>query len=125
MHPSDLRAQLAQFTGSETFTRHPLIPRIHLTEGMVFLARAAGAHWLTDAIGSYLCNDRARAEPFQVWRLAVDVQSRRAELIMTDGNTRTPLIRQTLDYTDFPLDEIEIWMVAEDEHWVLMLPSEY
>jgi hypothetical protein len=29
---------------------------------MVFLARAAAAHWLTDAIGSYLCNDRARAE---------------------------------------------------------------
>ena len=67
--PSDLRAQLAQFNGSETFTRHPLIPRILLTEGMVSLARAAAAHWLTDAIGSYLCNDRARAEPFQVWRL--------------------------------------------------------
>lgn len=27
MHPSDLREQLAQFTGSETFTRHSLAQR--------------------------------------------------------------------------------------------------
>lgn len=125
MHPSDLRAQLAQFIGSETLTRHSLVHRVLLTEGVVFLASEAGAYWLTDAIASYLWNDKARAEAFQVWRLNVDTKSRSAELIMTDGNTRAPLISQTLDYTDFPLDEIEVWLVADGEHWVLMLPTEY
>jgi hypothetical protein len=125
VHPPDLHAQLAQFTGSETFTRHPLVHRVLLTEGVVFLANAAGAHWLTDAIASYLGDHRARREAFQVWRLKVDLQSRRAELVMTDGNSSTPIITQALDYTDFPLDEIAMWLVAESEHWVLMLPSEY
>ena len=125
MHPSDLRAQLAQFIGSETLTRHSLVRGVLLTEGVMFLANAAGAYWLTDAIASYLCHDKARAEAFQVWSLNVNVQSRSAELTMTDGNTRAPLITQTLDYTDFPLHKIELWLVADGEHWVLMLPGEY
>ena len=125
MQASDLLDQLAQFTGSETFTRHSLIPRVLMTEGVIFLANKAGAHWLADAIASYLFHERGRAEPFQVWRLGVDATMRRAELTMTDSNSRTPLITQKLDYTDFPLNEIEVWLIAEGDHWVLMLPTEY
>jgi hypothetical protein len=84
VHPSDLRAQLAQFIGSETLTRHSLVRRVLLTEGVMFLAKAAGAYWLTDAIASYFCHDRARAEAFQVRSLNVNVQSRSAELTMTE-----------------------------------------
>ena len=125
METSDLLNHLAQFTGSETFTRHPLIPRVLMTEGVVFLADKAGAHWLTDAIGSYLYHDRIRGELFQVWKLTVDCLAHCGELTMTDGNSSAPLISQTLDYTDFPLAEINLWLVAEGEHWVLMLPTEY
>jgi hypothetical protein len=125
VHPSDLRTQLAQFTGSETFTRHPLIPFVVMTEGVVFLAKAAGAHWLTDAIVSYQCDEKVRAEPFQVWKLTVDLHTQHGELVMTDGNIPTPLVTQMLDYTDFPLDEMTLWLIADSEHWVLMLPSEY
>jgi len=122
---SELLNHLAHFTGSEAFTRHPLIPRVLMTEGVVFLANQGGAHWLTDAIASYLCNVTALRVPFQVWRLVVDGSTRRAELTMTDGTSRTPLITQTLDYTDFPLREIELWLVAGPDHWVLILPAEY
>lgn len=125
MEASDLLNHLTQFTGSEAFTRHPLIPRVLMTEGVVFLADKAGAHWLTDAIGSYLYHDRIRGEPFQAWKLTVNVLTRRGELTMTDGNSSAPLISQTLDYTDFPLAEINLWLVADGENWVLMLPSEY
>ena len=125
MQSNDIRTQLAQFTGSSTFTRHALIPRMLMTEGTVYLASAAAAHWLTDAIGSYLLDLRAQQEPFQVWRLAVDTQSRRAVLTMTDGNGSEPIITQQIDYTDFPLDQIDLWLVADGEHWVLMLPTEY
>lgn len=125
MQSNDIRTQLAQFTGSATFTRHALIPRMLMTEGIVYLASAAAAHWLTDAIGSYLLDLRAQQELFQVWRLAVDTQSCRAVLTMTDGNGSDPIIAQQIDYTDFPLPQIDLWLVADDEHWVLMLPTEY
>lgn len=42
MHASDLLQQLAQLTGSETLTRHSLVRRVLMTEGVVFLANAAG-----------------------------------------------------------------------------------
>jgi len=125
MHSTELRAQLAQFTASTTFTRHALVPQMLMTEGVTFLAQAAGAYWLTDAIGSYLLDKRARSEPFQVWRLNVDPQSSSATLKMTNGDHEVPIIAQQIDYTDFPLTDIELWLVAEGNHWVLLLPTEY
>jgi len=125
MQPTELLNQLAQFTGSETFTRHALRHSMLMTEGVVFVAEAAQAHWLTDAIASHQHDQRVRAEEFQVWRLSVDVQTRRATLTMSDGNSEAPIITQVIEYTDFPLDLIEMWMVASGDHWVLMLPSEY
>ena len=125
MNANELEGQLTQFTGSETFTRHGLVRAVLMTEGVAFLAETAGAHWLTDAIASYGHDARASAEPFQVWRLNVDPSTRRATLAMTDGNTDQPIITQGIDYTDFPLQEITLWLVAEGEHRVLMLPSEY
>ena len=52
MHATELQAQLAHFTGSETFTRHALVSSVLLTEGVAFLAEHAIAHWLTDAIAN-------------------------------------------------------------------------
>ena len=125
MRPTQLSAQLAQFTGSETFTRHGLARSVLMTEGVAFLAQHAQAHWLTDAIASYLHDVWVKWEEFQIWQLSVDGTTRRAALSMTDGNSTTPIITQSLDYTDFPLDAITLWLVATGNHWVLMLPSEY
>lgn len=125
MPPTELRTQLAQFTGSSTFTRHAFMPRMLLTEGIVHLANTAAAHWRTDAIGSYLLDKRAQQELFQVWQLSVHPLSRSAVLTMTDGNSSEPITTQKIDYTDFPLAEIELWLVADSERWVLMLPTEY
>ncbi len=125
MQPAQFRAQLAQFTGSAAFTRHGLIRSVLMTEGVAFLADAAGAHWLTTAIASYLHEPSVKAEEFQIWRLTVDVSTRRAVLTMSDGNTEAAKITQAMDYTDFPLEEITLWLVADGRHWVLMLPNEY
>lgn len=125
MEAHTLAAQLAQFTGSTTFTRHGLVRYLLMTEGVAFLADRAAAHWLTDAIASYQHEARARAEPFQSWSLVVDATTRSALLTMTDGNSSTPIIRQEIDWTDFPLNEIALWAIAEGDHRVLMLPSEY
>ena len=122
-HP--LAAQLAQFTGSTTFTRHGLVRYLLITEGVAFLADRAAAHWLVGAITSYQHEARVRAEPFQVWGLMVDASTRAAVLTMTDGNSSTPIITQEIDWTDFPLNDIALWAIAEGDHRVLMLPSEY
>ena len=125
MQASELLAHLAHFTGSASFTRHGLARTVLMTEGVAFLAEGARAHWLTDAIASYWHDPRAKGEAFQVWRLAINPGTRKATLVMTDGNTDTALITQEIDYTDFPLDKITIWLIAEGRQWVMMLPSEY
>ena len=125
MDPYTLAAQLAQFTGSTTFIRHGLVRSLLMTEGVAFLADRAGAHWLVDAIASYRHEARARAEPFQAWSLVVDAATGSAVLAMTDGNSSTPIIRQQIEGTDFPLAEIALWAIAEGDHRVIMLPSEY
>lgn len=125
MNSKELQSHLAHFIGSETVTRHGLVRSVLMTEGIAFLAQVAQAHWLTDAIASYVHDPRASAEGFQAWSLVVDPITRRGMLSMTDGNSDQLIITQELDYTDFPLDEIAIWMVAEGPRWVMMLPSEY
>ena len=36
-----------------------------------------------------------------------------------------PAITQEIPFTDFPLDQIEIWAGFDGWHWMLYLPSEY
>ena len=99
MVSTSLEAQLAHFHGSTTRTRHALVPSVQMAEGVVFLAEAAGAHWLTDAIASYVHDARAREEEFQVWQLVVDGSLHTGLLTMCDGNSTIPIITQELDYS--------------------------
>ncbi len=72
MSSKTLRASdLAQFTGSECWYRHPLNRSITYTDGAQYVAEAGGAYWLLDAIVSHQHDARVRAEPFQVWTLKV------------------------------------------------------
>ena len=125
MCPSSLQAQLALSHGSATRTRHAVVPSVLMTEGVVFMAEAAGAHWLTDVIASYVHDARARQEEFQVWRLAVDASTCKGIITMMDGDSDEAIVTQRLDYTDFPLAEITVWLVREGARWIMLLPSEY
>jgi hypothetical protein len=46
------------------------------------------------------------------------------DMIYEDGNSREHA-RQEIPYTDFPLDSITLYACWDQEHWVIMLPSEY
>lgn len=116
---AQLKNALAHFTGSETFTRHGLMPSIIMTEGVVFLAQTAGAHWLTDIVVSYQTQEKVRAEEFQVWKLVWNGKGG-CVVTMSDGNTDDAIIRQDVEFTDFPLPTITLWL----ENNTLMLPSE-
>jgi hypothetical protein len=60
-----------------------------------------------------------------VWRLVVDASTRTGVITMTDGNSDEAIVTQALDYTDFPLPEIMVWLVREGARWIMLLPSEY
>ena len=112
-------SQLAQFTGT---TRYHRISRRHLlTDGTRFLAEQAACFWMMDAVASHLC-EIGTEDWFVLIR--VQVSEGRAEMIYEDGNGREHA-RQAIPYTDFPISEITLYACWDQEHWVIMLPSEY
>jgi hypothetical protein len=119
---------LAQFTGTEGYTRwSPLFRSMCLTDGAKFLAEKAGAYWLMDAIASHQPNARrknADLKDFQLWTLKV--KDNKATLTCQADSDQTATIRQRIEYTDFPLAEIKLYVMPLDEkHFVIMQPSEY
>jgi len=70
--PKLTKADLAQFTGTETWYRHWFKRHVLYTEGVQFLAERAGAYWLIDEIA--LSQDIAAIarQPFQTWTLTVN-----------------------------------------------------
>lgn len=118
--PATLKANLATFTGTEYWYRHPLVPIVRTTDGVQYLANAAGAHWLVDAIVlAQLAEQAVKATPFQVWKLSIDAD-RSATLVCTDGDYNE-VWQQSIDVTDFPLDRIDLFFSDN----TLYLPSEH
>ncbi len=111
--------ELAQFTGTTNWYRHPLVKSVLYTDGVHFIAERAGAYWLIDAIA--LAQSAAPAlsgEEFQTWTLIVDANT--AVLRCDDGNGRQ-LMEKRIDYTDFPEPGIKLYFTDG----VIMLPAEY
>lgn len=113
------RHDLSQFTGSETWWRHPIVRRITYTDGARHVAIAGGAYWLIDEIAFAQCQLKVAAEPFQVWRLVV-AENRSGVLTCGDGNDRI-VASKRIPWTDFPLDEITLYCTNH----VILLPGEY
>ena len=114
-----LLAELAQFTGTQTYTR--LTRRHFLTDGARYLADQAECYWLMDAVASHL-DEIGTQDWFVLIRL--ELQGTTATLIYEDGNGHEHA-RQAMPYTDFPLDEIRLYACWDTEYWVIMLPGEY
>ncbi|WP_409562653.1 DUF6876 family protein [Hyphomicrobium sp. MC8b] len=112
---------LAHFTGTEHWYRHPLVPSVTYTDGARYVAQAGGAYWLLDEIAfAQRFNKLVAAAPFQLWRLTVDLDRQSAVLICEDGNNR-PIAAKEITFTDFPLAEIRFYVTDN----VILLPSEY
>ena len=87
------------------------------TDGVKLVSETCGAYWLIDTI---LLNQRlpeAKAEEFQVWKLAVVDSS--GILTCEDGNGRQT-VYQFITFTDFPIPEMTFWFEID----ALMLPCE-
>lgn len=121
MNPTEIKNSLAQFHGSETFTRWSFSRRDVLTEGALFVAKECGAFWLMDAIASH--QHKLKNEDFQVWRLRKE--NEKWVLTGEDGNYRE-IIEQKIKFSDFPLDEIKLFACRNELGGItIMLPGEY
>lgn len=115
---------LDHFIGSESFYRYsPLFPMV-LTEGAKYLADNADCYWLFDVVGSVLYPRILRGNRFLLARIKKFKTSRGAKFELEDGNGKR-LYVQRIDYTDFPLDSYEFYVVGNGTYWTAMLKSEY
>lgn len=112
-------AQLTLFTGTERYYR--ITRKCLLTDGTKYLADAAGAYWLMDAIASHL-HEIGTGDWFVLVRM--HVENTHAVMTYEDGRGHE-LATQVIGYTDFPMASVTIYACWDSEHWVLMLPTEY
>ena len=115
----ELTSALAQHNnGTNNYYKHWM--GIAYTDGVKEMAELAGAHWLIDAVASY-----RRKEPFQVWTLDVMLaennRHHKCVLTMKEDSDCPVLVTQKIEYTDFPIGTITLWLIDG----VLILPSEY
>ena len=117
---------LPNFYGTEAYHQwSPLFRNFVLTDGAKYIAEECGAYWLMDAIASHFPS--YKDEEFAVVRLMkLDYGW---NLRIEDGNDDT-LAEQFIELSDFPLDEITLYVVPQeiDEGKtlrVILLTSEY
>lgn len=120
MSPQELQQSLGQFIGTEAYHQWSvLFPRCVLTDGAEFLAEEAGAYWLMDAIASHM-----HLAPDGFVSAKLSKRGRGWLLTLDDGNGNV-FARQVIESSDFPLEEITLFVVKSDSLWVIMLTSEY
>lgn len=111
----ELKEKLKTFTGTENYYKY--IGGLLLTEGVKFMAEECGAFWLLDILASYQI--KFKNIPFQIWNLRKDGD--KAKVTLKEDSNCPILAEQEIEYTDFPLEEIELWLI----NGVVLLPSEY
>ncbi len=117
----EIKNTLGHFHGSAEFYRH-WTGRIQHTEGVQYLAEAAGAHWLVDVVASYQRDPRIKkCGGFQIWELTVNLAERTGVVTLRAHKDTPALITQELEFTDFPLEYIKLYLAD----FTLMLPIEY
>ena len=113
----EIQENLPYFTGTETYFQYYF--GIKFTDGIKYLADNAECYWLINIIVSYQVDPKVKEEGFQVYKLKVNAD-KSALVEITDGN-KNILAKQDIEFTDFPLEEIEIWCIDN----IVLLPSEY
>ena len=117
----EISSTLPQFSSTENYHRWSVLFRnVVMTDGAKFIAESCEAFWLMDVIGSHL--PKLRGEEFiKVWAHRV---KGKFVVQFEDGNDHV-LKKQTIEFTDFPLDQIVLYCCPQGDQFVIMLPSEW
>lgn len=123
MEAIEIQEELKQFHGTEEYHKHLFPGRspILLTDGCKFIREECNAYWLFDAILSYQPSLERKGINFQVWELKQLRKDLTWQLTCREDKGKKPVIIQAIEYSDFPLDYIKIWVIDK----VALLPSEY
>ena len=112
---------LPNFYGTDNYFKWSMLfPQLVMTDGAKYIADSCDAYWLMDAIASHFKSYKTHG--FAVAKLKQ--HSKGFVLRIEDGDDNA-LERQTIEYIDFPLDEITLYVVDSGDFWVILLPSEY
>ena len=111
---NEIHDGLSQCHATEQYWKNGLL-HFQYTDGVKFLHESCDCYWLLIAISSH-----KRNEPFQVWELKVK-NDNSALLTMREDSDQPLLVEQKIEYTDFPLEKTELWLIDG----ILILPSEY
>lgn len=123
-----LEPELRQFSGTDNYYKYnnPVMrDRFLYTDGVQYLASQHNCYWLLDVIFSHVAHiyhQRRIAEDrkeFLACKLNV-TEKNVGHFTITDGDDNV-LATQTIEYTDFPANAVEIWV----ENYVALLPSEH
>lgn len=112
-----LLSELAEFTGTTRYYRSSF-GGLLVTEGVHYLRERANCYWLIDVIESY--QPQHGCVPFQLWGIDV-AEDHSAVITMREDTGLEPLVRQSLEYTDFPLSQYELYCIEG----VVLLKGEY
>lgn len=123
METLTIKREISQFHGTTQYHKHlfPGKSPLLLTDGCKYIRDKCNAFWLFDSLLIYQSHASLRNINYQVWelkRLKVDLSWQLT--CCADSGTK-PLIRQTIEFSDFPIDYIKIWIIDK----VALLPSEY
>ena len=133
LNVSQLKEELMHFMGDFVRYRHPLNSSVIYTPGVRHVAEKAEAYWLIDATASWIgspefvaaAKESPLIEAMHFWKLEVDQVQSTAKLFAEADKDVPPFITQEIEFTDFPLEEIQIWAAFDGSHWTLYLPSEH
>lgn len=125
-----IQDQLKNFTGAEKHYKHRIAP-MRFTEGVYAFRELTDGFWLIDAIASYQTKGYDldnKTDGFQLWTLeqapTKDKPNQVHLICKADTNTK-PVVRQVIEYSDFPFDQfpdgVRFYLLNE----ILILPSEY
>lgn len=106
-----LATELSNFWCTQNYYQH-WTGQLYYTDGVKYLADKSDSHWLIDAIASYQNDVKIKKnrmlQNIQFWKL--EVKENKGILTCVEDKGRKPVITQEIDFTDFPMGEIEIWV---------------
>ena len=123
METNIIERNLSQFHGTEEYHKHlfPGKSPILLTDGCKYVRDECNAFWLFDAIISYQTHKSLKDINFQIWELRQLRKDLTWLLTCREDTGKRPLISQSIEFSDFPVGYIRIWVIDK----VALLPSEY
>lgn len=114
-----LSTELKHFNGTEGWHKLTFLP-VLASDGVKYLAEEGKCFWLVDAIASWLPKIKTTGD-----RMATCTLERRKDDWLLSIDTYDKTFRQVIEYSDFSLDKITLYLCDNGFAWCLLLTNEY